>query len=332
MRGNTALRVIIALGLLSFVGLYLASAALKKSLKPNELERVTVRERYSPFDRNRAMADLRFIMDLGPRVSGSPAAETLRGYLVRELRAAGLEPGVEPADSAGGTGTSPLVNVTAICPGPKPGILILGTHYDTFSPESGAFAGANAAAAGTAWLLEFARTFDPRWNGRTICFVWFDGHDGPVADKGGALPLNGSRAFVESLRARGLLDEVCAMIEVSAVGDCYLGLFRDQAAPAWLTGLVWERAENLGYSAHFSATALARTGDATSFRDAGLPALALLDGSYGGSSLEHARYWRTAGDTIDLICPESLQAVADVLYHAFPAIDAYLDTPPEGRK
>lgn len=60
---------------------------------------------------------------------------------------------------------------------------------------------------------------------------------------------------------------------------------------------------------------------------AGIPAVNVIDFSYGGSEAEHRQNWHTANDTIERVCAESLQVVGDVIYHALPLVDAYLDNP-----
>lgn len=116
------------------------------------------------------------------------------------------------------------------------------------------------------------------------------------------------------------------MINVDMIGDCYLGIMKDADAPGWLTDLIWDTASRIGYGTHFSAFGRQIEDDHVPFRQAEIPALLIIDFSYGGSLLVHRKTWHTAQDTMDKLCPESLQAVGDVLYHALPAVDAYLDT------
>ena len=91
-----------------------------------------------------------------------------------------------------------LRNIVGVLPGRAPAILI-GAHYDTEWHPKG-FVGANDSAAGTAALIELARTLSaalPR-NHREIRFVLFDGEEDPpgCTDRDFQFcALRGSRAY-----------------------------------------------------------------------------------------------------------------------------------------
>lgn len=323
--GRAAIKVIVVVGVLAFAGLYFSSAALKSSLKPNERERVRLARKVGPFDGARAFATLERLLALGPRPSGSPALTSARAYIADELRRAGVQVREHEFTGHSTGGSVSMTNVTGVVRGARKEAILIGTHYDTMPTDEFAFVGANSAAAGAAWLLEMARTLGASRDGRTFWFVWFDGGEADSGD-----PNQGSRAYVEYLRQSGEWEYLRAVIIVSRVGDCYLALNRDPEAPEWLTDVIWDHAAYRGYGLHFGRGSLDIHDDHTAFREAGAPAIALMDASYGGSRAEHTRYWHTEADTIERICPASLQAVGDVLYDAFPAIDARLDASPEG--
>jgi len=71
------------------------------------------------FDGDRAFADVRAQVALGPRPSGSRAAVTLSRSLARELRAAGVDDVRIQA---------PLRNVVGTIPGREDGFVVLGAH------------------------------------------------------------------------------------------------------------------------------------------------------------------------------------------------------------
>ena len=323
--GYTAMKVIVVVGVLAFFGLLLLSVLLKQSIKPNPRHRVVIRTKYSPFDSGRAFADLEKILGFGPRPAGSEASAEVRRYLKRELAGAGLKLREYAFEAETPVGKRQMVNLTATVRGSRPGLILLSNHYDTKLFEDFAFVGANDGGSTTAWMLEMARMYGPEREGRSVQLAWFDGEEsfGPWSAVDG---LYGSRAFVEGLREAGTLDTIDAMINVDMIGDCYLHIFRDKQATPWLEDVVWEKARNLGYGAHFSGFARGIEDDHVPFRQAGIPCLELIDFSYGGSVVEHRKNWHTANDTVDKVCAESLQAVADVLYHAVPAIERHLDS------
>ena len=67
---------------------------------------------------------------------------------------------------------------------------------------------------------------------------------------------------------------------------------------------------------------IALADDHIPFRRAGVPAIDVIDFTYGGSVGEHLKTWHTANDTLDRVCPDSLQVIGDVIYYALPEIDA----------
>lgn len=325
MYGNRAMIIILIMGIAAFLLLFVFAAALNRSLHPNEQERVVIRTKYSPFDGARAYQDLEWIVGIGPRPAGSEAAAALRSRLQKELAQAGLRVWEHAFDADTPLGKRRMVNLAAVVEGNKPGVILLGNHYDTKHFSDIHFVGANDGGATTAWMLETARMFGPRREGRSLWLLWFDGEEsfGRWSERDG---LYGSRAFVEHLRQKGQLQDIHAMINVDMIGDCYLHLLRDRNAAPWLREIVWEVAHRLGYHNHFGRGIQDIQDDDLPFRQAGVPSLLLIDFSYGGSILEHRKNWHTEQDTLDKVCKESLQAVADVLYHALPAIEAHLDT------
>jgi hypothetical protein len=59
--------------------------------------------------------------------------------------------------------------------------------------------------------------------------------------------------------------------------------------------------------------------DHTPFLEAGIPAVDLIDFSYGPGPAP-GDYWHTPEDTLDHVCPESLDAVGGAALRALPAI------------
>ena len=154
------------------------------------------------FDRDRAFADLRYQVELGPRPAGSEASRQLAGWLRERLPNGRLE------RVPGG-----LQNVVGSIPGRGKPILV-GAHYDT--KDIPGFVGANDGAAGTAAVLEIARALqkaDRPPDAPPIRFVLFDGEESPDDSKDFyASGLRGSkyhaRRHAKKLQAMILLDFV----------------------------------------------------------------------------------------------------------------------------
>lgn len=274
----------------------------------------------SPFDGQRAYETLATVVGFGPRPPGSEALASLRRYIVQELESAGLEARQQPFTAQTPLGLREMVNITGVVQGTKPGIILLGNHYDTKYFENQVFVGANDGGSTTAWMIEMARALGPSRAGRTVYLCFFDGEEALVSWTS-ADSLYGSRHYVETLLAENKLDEIEAMINVDMIGDCDLRLPRDRNAPAWLTAAVWDEASRQGYASSFVTASQSVQDDHIPFRDAGVPALELIDFNFGPLN----SYWHTPADTIDKCCASSLQTVGNVLYHSLPLIDAQLD-------
>jgi hypothetical protein len=280
--------------------------------------------RKSPFDGKRAYDDLIAIVEIGPRPPGSEGAERLRVLLREKLAAAGLAVSEHAFEAHTPLGSRRMVNLVAKVVGSRPGVIALSNHYDTKHFPDIRFVGANDGGSTTAWMLEMARTLGPKRTGRGVWLIWFDGEEA-LKEWTDRDSLYGSREMVRVLRESGQLEQIRAVINVDMIGDCYLGILRDPGAPAWLSNAVWTKASELGLGGHFLLEARSIADDHVPFRLAGAPALNLIDYEYGGSPADHRNNWHTVNDTIEKVCPASLQAVGDVLYHAVSGIEAYLD-------
>ncbi len=319
-----SMKIILISGIAVFVGLMLLSMAMKKALRPDESEVVRISASASPFDMDRAFADLKFITGLGPRPAGSEKAASMREYLRRELENAGLAVSEHAFDADTPLGVIKMVNLAAEVGGDRPGLILLTNHYDTKHFTDFEFVGANDGGSTTAWMLEMARALGPKRAGRTLRLVWFDGEEsfGRWSETDG---LYGSRAYAALLKEKGELQSVGAVVNVDMIGDRYLCVARDPDAPQWLKNAVWGTAQRLGYGRHFAAGGSGVQDDHIPFRREGIPALEVIDFSYGGTIAQHRANWHTANDTLDKVAPGSLKAVADVIYHALPVIDTQLD-------
>lgn len=322
--GQTAIKVIAAMGALTFVFLIAAATGLKRTLQPGEAQRAPIAEAKSPFNGERAFADLHKVVAFGPRIPGSQEAADLRVFIRKELSLAKLEVWEHAFEASTPIGVRKMVNVVGIVRGTKPGVILVGNHYDTkYFPEF-RFVGANDGGSTTAWMIEMARALGPKREGRSVWLLFFDGEEA-FGEWSATDSLYGSRAFVRHLRDQKQLGEISVMINVDMIGDCHLGIHKDAGAPAWLTRILWEKAKTLGYGHYFLASSQRVEDDHIPFRNAGVPAALIIDFSYGGSAVDHRKNWHTPHDTMDKVCATSLQAVGDVLYAALPELDAYLD-------
>jgi hypothetical protein len=233
---------------------------------------------------------------VGQRPAGSPQLWRLAKRLRRLLTAARFEsiPG-EPR----------LRNIVGTIAGRGPAI-VLGAHYDTLAKPPG-FVGANNGAAGTAVVIEAARSLagpshDP---GREVVFVLFDGEEPPTG-----LPEEGDDFYNEGLRgSRAYVaahpGQTAQMILLDYVGNEGLRLPREQTSDRVLWDRLRVAADAVDAAEYFpDTTGPAIIDDHTPFLRAGVPAIDLIDWSYPGHDLR---------DGLDRISVQSLDAVGETV-------------------
>ncbi len=255
----------------------------------------------SAFDADRAFADLRRQVELGPRESGSAAADRLARRLASTLEEAGVgEVEIQ----------RPMKNVVGLIPGEGEGYVVLGAHYDTKGgiPR---FEGANDGASGVATVLELARSLPNPMPGPSIAIALFDGEEArgerPFALDG----MRGSRQYVELAAApeedrqgTPALEEIEAMVLLDMVGDCDLEIPRESNSDQALYAHFAAR----GDPEVFGGETIPISDDHIPFLEAGIHAVDLIDFAYGPGGSPGA-WWHTPGDTLDKVCAESLGTV-----------------------
>jgi Zn-dependent M28 family amino/carboxypeptidase len=260
------------------------------------------------FNGGRAFDDLKHLVAFGPRPSGSPALLESRLWLVHELRSTGAK--VEEDSFAATTpiGPIPMTNLIAKFPGSRRETVIVAGHYDTKRFDDFRFVGANDGGSSAALLLELARVLAGRQHALSCWLVFFDGEEA-VREWTATDSVYGSRHLVEKLSASGELSRIEALILVDMVGDAQLRIPRESNSTPWLTNLVFNVAQRLGYGKYFVNSQDAAEDDHMPFINAGVSALDLIDFDYGPNN----SYWHTAQDTLDHCSPLSLTIVGRVV-------------------
>jgi hypothetical protein len=247
------------------------------------------------FDAGRAMREARYEVGLGPRPAGSAASRRLARHLRARLPRGRFED-LGPAHPG-------LRNVVGHLPGRRPAVLV-GAHYDTEAviPDH---VGANDGAAGTAMVLELARTLARRprpARAREIRFVLFDGEEEPhETDDFYADALRGSKAYAAA-RAK----ELRSMILLDYVGNAGIRLPREANSDRRLWARLRDSARRVGTLRVFPAgKGPSIVDDHLPFLSAGVPAIDLIDFSY--------RWRDTPQDTLDKLSVRSLDAVGETV-------------------
>jgi glutaminyl-peptide cyclotransferase len=273
-------------GLLSLLAVFCAGFLLAQSGSP----------KISPFLASRAYADMKAMVDLGPRPAGSAAIEKTRTYIVAELKKAGLKPEFDEFEAVTPRGRRKMVNIRANHAGTKPATTIaLSGHYDTKLFDEFKFVGASDGASSAAWLIEMARVTTNLKLESNLEFLFFDGEEA-VVDWSDTDSRYGSRYDVDRRKKAGTLQQLRAIVLVDMIGDKNLN-----------------NAHALGFNREFLSESIIVEDDHLPYLSAQVPASDLIDFDYPD--------WHKQTDTLDKVSGESLKKVGDVVYASLPEID-----------
>ena len=279
-----------------------------------------VRKTRPPFDSRRAFADAEKMVAIGPRPAGTEAAVLTQNYIISQLESAGLVVRQDAFTAATPAGELSMKNIIGVLEGERPGVMIIGAHFDTKRIPGATFLGANDGAAGSAVILELARTIaageKPAY---TIWFVLFDGEEA-VEEWSEQDGIYGSRHLVSTLRAQGLLSNVRAMILLDLIGDKDLTVQKESSSYGRYRELFWASARELGYGDYFLPEYVTVTDDHSPFAEAGIRSVNLIDFMYGSRQVP-GKYWHTPGDTLENISAKSFQIVGEVVLATLPKIE-----------
>jgi glutaminyl-peptide cyclotransferase len=255
------------------------------------------------FDGKLAYEQVAKQVSFGPRPPGSPAIAKLQEYLETELKSYGCAVETDSFSADTPDGRVPMKNILVKIPGQKPGIILLGTHYDTKKIDN--FVGADDAGSSTGVMLELARLLCEQPPGKYA--VWIAFFDAEEAFK---LQWNdedldhcyGSRQMAAQMAAGGDLPKVKAFILADLVGGRTPHFRRDTESTKWVVDLVWGVAAKLGYSSVFLNDPYNVGGDDHfSFTKRKVPSVDIID-----LVPEDVPYWHTPQDTMDKISAKTL--------------------------
>jgi glutaminyl-peptide cyclotransferase len=266
------------------------------------------------FDSQAAFADVRAQVEIGPRPAGSAGAAREVELITERLGQAGIRDV---------TVQRPYRNVVATIPGDGRGTVVVGAHYDT--KDIHGFVGANDGGSGVAVLLGLARALPDRSSGASIDLVFFDAEEARGDRDFERDGDRGSRQFVAYSKRGGAqgsppLGEIRSMVLFDMVGDCDLQIPREATSDPRLYGQFAAAAVDLdGNPAPFDGFTGGVEDDHTPFQQAGVPAVDLIDFTYG-SDTSPGPYWHTRQDTLDKVCASSLDEVGEAAVLAIPRI------------
>src|SRR6266850_5832684 len=276
------------------------------SAPPQVADEAPPPEKIGGFDGKRAFAHVAKQVSFGPRPSGSQALAQLQGYLQSELKSYGCNVETDAFTADTPVGRLPMKNFLVKIPGEKPGVILLGTHYDTKRLDN--FVGADDGGSSTAVMLELARLLCPQHGKYAVWIAFFDGEEAVRLQWEDPDNRYGSRQMAARFANSGDIKKIRAFLLADIVGGRNSRFRRDDSSTKWLTDLVWDVAARLGYASLFLNELTGIGGDDHhSFTQRGVPAVDVID-----LIPNEVPYWHTPQDTLDKISAKNLAIVGHV--------------------
>jgi glutaminyl-peptide cyclotransferase len=260
-------------------------------------------EKTGGFDGKRAFAHVVKQVSFGPRPSGSQALIHLQDYLQSELKSYGCSVETDSFGADTPVGRLSMKNILVKIPGDQPGIILLGTHYDTLLMDN--FVGADDAGSSTAVMLELARLLCPQKGKYAVWIAFFDGEEA-MKHWSDSDSRYGSRQMAARLAASGDIKRIRAFLLADIVGGRTAQFLRESSSNPALIDLVWNTAAKLGYTTLFLNDTTSAEDDHDSFMKRGVPAVDVI------GDFVHNGYWHTPQDSLDKISPKMLAVTGHV--------------------
>ncbi len=270
-------------------------------------------EKTGSFDGKRAFAHVAKQVSFGPHPSGSPAIVQVQEYLLSELKSYGCTVETDAFTSDTPIGRLSMKNILVKIPGEKPGIILLGTHYDTLLMDN--FVGADDAGSSTAVMLELARLLCPQKGKYAVWIAFFDGEEA-MKQWSDTDSRYGSRQMAARLSTSGDIKKIRAFLLADIVGGRNARFLRESSSTPALVDLVWNTAAKLGYSAIFLNGSTSAQDDHDSFLKRGVPSVDVI-----GDFLNNG-YWHTPQDSLDKISPKTLAITGHVFLESVKQLQA----------
>jgi len=269
-----------------------------------------VPEIWNLYSGDRAFADVKTLVDIGPRPSGSAVLEQARKYIIDEVQKAGWTTERQQFDDDTPRGRVTFTNIIARFGNDKTTQqAIVCSHYDTKIFDTIRFVGASDGGSSTGALIELARTLahDPGL-ARRVELVFFDGEEAVVqfTETDG---LYGSRYYAKTLRDSGRYQQFKFGILWDMMGPKDLDITLSPDSPAEIMQGILGAADSLNLRQHFTLFDRQIYDDHVPLDHiAEIPSIDLIDFNYPP--------WHTAADTLDKLGPDSLRTVGAVtLYY-----------------
>jgi glutaminyl-peptide cyclotransferase len=285
---------------------------------PQTADEAPLPDKTGGFDGKRAFAHVAKQVSFGPHASGSAAIGQVQEYLLSELKSYGCTVETDSFGADTPIGRLSMKNMLVKIPGDKPGIILLGTHYDTKRLAN--FVGADDSGSSTGVMLELARLLCPQHGKYAVWIAFFDGEE--AVNLAWQDPDNryGSRQMAAKFAASGEIPKIKAFLLADIVGGHNLHFKREGDSTKWLKDLVWNTAHGLGYQSVFLDTEFPVSDDHLSFLSRDVPSVDVIDLDNGPNG--DVYYWHTPQDTLDKISAKSLAITGHVFLESVKQLQA----------
>ncbi|HEX2666357.1 MAG TPA: M28 family peptidase [Candidatus Acidoferrum sp.] len=266
------------------------------------------------FDGQRAYALVAKQVAFGPRPSGTPALARLQDFLQAELKSYGCTVETDSFTADTPIGRLPMKNFLVTIPGEKPGIILLGTHYDT-ALLNGNFVGADDGGSSTALMLELARLLCPQRGKYAVWIAFFDGEEA-MRQWSDTDSRYGSREMAAKMAMSGDIKKIKAFLLADIVGGRTARFPRESSSTPALVDVFWSTAHRLGYSSLFLDNTFSAEDDHDPFLKRGVAAVDVI-GDFTNNG-----YWHTTQDDLGKISPKTLAIVGHVFLESLKQLQS----------
>lgn len=270
-------------------------------------------EKTGGFDGKAAYEHVAKMVSFGPRPAGSQAIAQTQDYILSQLQSFGCTVETDAFSADTPAGRLPMKNILVKIQGERPGVILLGTHYDTLKKDN--FVGADDAGSSTGLMLELARQLCPKRGRYAVWIAFFDGEEA-VEHWSDADSRYGSRQMAAKLAISGDLPKVKAFLLADIVGGKTARIPREANSTKALSNLVYTTAKRLGYGNLFVDEEKGAEDDHDSFLKRKVPSVDVI-----GDFISNG-YWHTPQDNMEQISAKTLGMVGHVFLETVKELQA----------
>jgi glutaminyl-peptide cyclotransferase len=270
-------------------------------------------EKTGGFDGKAAFAHVAKMVSFGPRPAGSQAIAQTQDYILARLQSFGCTVETDAFTASTPAGPIAMKNILVKTPGERPGVILLGTHYDTLKMDN--FVGADDAGSSTGLMLEMARLLCAKHGRYAVWIAFFDGEEA-VQQWSDTDSRYGSKQMAAKLAISGDIKKIRAFLLADIVGGKNARIPRESNSTKALSDLVYTTAKRLGYGGLFVDEDRGATDDHDSFLSRNVPSVDVI-----GDFVNNG-YWHTPQDNMEQISAKTLGEVGHVFVETVKALQA----------